>query len=129
MCLSGTVLPEVTWMNWDGLICFLGTADLQRTHEFYSETLGLKLHKDQGACRIYEIRPGAYVGFCVHHPVKSGPGTLITLLAADVDEVFSSFTRAGVDIETQPALNHEFGIYHFYAHDPNGYRLEVQRFV
>lgn len=117
-------------MRWDGLIPFYGTKDLMRTHEFYSGLLGLSLYKDQKTCRIYEVRPGAYVGFCLHHPVvPEHLSPMITLLTPDVDAVFEHFVRAGVEVDKQPAVNPKYNIYHFFAKDPNGYKVEVQMFL
>ena len=45
-------------------ITFLKTRDLDATSAFYSGILGLPLALDQGACRIFAITGGAYIGFC-----------------------------------------------------------------
>lgn len=117
-------------MRWDGLIMFLGTSDLEASHRFYSDLLGLPLVRDQGVCRIYEVCPGAFVGFCRHHPVCSpDESPIVTLLIEDVDGVCRQLRESGVEITSGPELNPRFNIYHFFCRDPMGYRVEVQKFL
>lgn len=117
-------------MSWDGLIPFFGTRDLEATHRFYTDLLGLKLDRDQGLCRIYEVLPGAYVGFCTHHdPVPPEISPIITLLTEDVDGAFRRLSDAGAALETEPRENEKFSIYHFFVRDPSGYKVEIQRFL
>ncbi len=118
------------WMDWDGLVPFFGVSDLERTHHFYGETLGLPLYKDQGVCRIYEVIPGAYVGFCSHHPaVPPEFSPMITLLTPSVDQAHRQLVEAGVAVDGEPRVNPRFNIYHFFARDPDGYKVEIQRFL
>ena len=117
-------------MNWDGAATFLHTDDLDKTHEFYHETLGLRLFKDQGACRIYEVVPGSYLGFCVHFPRPEKKDTILTLLTDDVDGVYDRMVGdQEITVEHAPSVNEKFNIYHFFARDPNGYKVEVQKFL
>lgn len=117
-------------MQYEGLIVFLGTNDLEKTHEFYQDILGLPLYKDQGLCRIYDIEGGGKIGFCEHMGVSvSGKSPIITFLTDDVDGVYKKLLKKGVKIEKEPGLNPKFNIYHFFATDPNGYFVEIQRFL
>ncbi len=117
-------------MIWDGLIPFFGTTNLEATHHFYHDLLGLGVYKDQGLCIIYQVRPGACIGFCTHHPVvPSEFSPMITLLTADVDGVYERLVAAGVKADGLPRVNPRFAIYHFFVRDPNGYKVEVQRFL
>jgi len=116
-------------VNYDGLIIFLGTDDLEATHNFYSDVLGLPLYKDQGACRIYDIPGGGRLGFCTHIPVtKAEKSPIITLLTEDVDAVHTSIQQTGQNLDP-PRINPRFKVYHFFATDPNGYWVEIQRFL
>jgi len=116
--------------RWDGFIAFFGTKDLEATHQFYHVLLGLPLYIDQELCRIYEVRDGAYVGFCTHHPtIPPEISPMITLVTNDVDGIHRSLTHAGVETEAPPKVNPRFHIYHFFARDPNGYRVEIQKFL
>jgi catechol 2,3-dioxygenase-like lactoylglutathione lyase family enzyme len=63
-----------------GFIAFLGTKDLDATHEFYSSVLGLDLVVDQNACRIYKVPGGGFIGFCEHLEVcRAGRAPILTL--------------------------------------------------
>lgn len=117
-------------MAYEGLIVFLGTNDLEATHKFYHNTLNLPLYKDQGLCRIYDVPGGGKVGFCEHMDVSiRGKSPIITLLIDDVDGVYKRLSEKGVNIEKEPGVNPKFNIYHFFAVDPNGYYVEIQRFL
>ena len=45
-------------------ITFLYVEDLERSDRFYAGLLGLPLVVDQGACRIFRVAAGAYLGVC-----------------------------------------------------------------
>lgn len=114
----------------DGLIIFLGTQDLEATDHFYRLTLGLDLYRDQGVCRIYSVPGGGKIGFCTHVPVIKGDRSpIITFVLDDVDEAYRRLITAGVDVPHAPQENPRYRIYHFFAQDPNGYTIEIQRFL
>jgi len=117
-------------VQWDGLVAFLPTDDLQATHRFYHELLGMPLYKDQGKCRIYRVSNDSYVGFCTHFPQSAPEGMIITLLTDRVDEAYESLSgQQDIAVEHPPKQNPQFNIYHFFAHDPNGYKVEIQKFL
>lgn len=117
-------------MQWKGSIFFLGTDDLVKTDHFYREVLKLKLILDQGLCRIYEIQNGGQIGFCGHHPVShQGKSPIITLLTDDVDQWYAYLKQQGIEVENQPQVNEKFKIYHFFVKDPDGYTVEIQKFL
>lgn len=116
--------------NWDGVISFFGTDNLEETHKFYNEILDLPLYKDQGVCRIYTVPGGGKIGFCSHMAVThQGKSPIITLLTDDVDGVYDRLLKADYDIPEPPTENKQFKIYHFFMSDPNGYTVEIQRFL
>jgi predicted enzyme related to lactoylglutathione lyase len=116
-------------LHWGGLIVFLGSVDLEATHQFYNRLLALPLYKDQGRCRIYHIPGGGCIGFCSHMPVvKAKKAPILTLLTEDVDGAWKLLHSAGMNPHP-PAVNPQFRIYHFFCHDPNGYLVEIQRFL
>lgn len=111
------------------LIHFYGCLDLQKTKEFYVDLCGLTLFKDQGKCHIYALSSTAMVGFCLHldgtHQEKS---PIITFVVEDVSMMHSKMVEA----EKQPSemrINEFFKLEHFFMKDPNGYTVEVQRFI
>ncbi|WP_353894033.1 VOC family protein [Proteinivorax hydrogeniformans] len=115
--------------NWTGMVAFYGTDDLEKTHKFYHELLGLNLYKDQGLCKIYSVREGGKIGFCSHLEVLTKEKSpIITLLTDDVDKVYKSLINSGLDVP-KPKVNPKFNIYHFFTKDPNGYSLEIQKFL
>ncbi|MEW6032840.1 MAG: VOC family protein [Bacillota bacterium] len=114
----------------DGLIVFFGIGDIDRTHAFYGGLLGLRLWRDQGVCRIYEVAQGGFIGFCAHHPaVPREASPIITLVTEDVDRLYRRLVEAGVEVTAPPRENPRFRIYHFFALDPDGHKVEVQKFL
>lgn len=117
-------------MHADALITFVYTRSLAGTAPFYEDALGLELALDQGGCRIYRVAADAYVGVCERSDAPSAPsGVILTLVSDDVDAWHDRLRAAGATIEKAPARNDDFGIYHCFARDPNGYLIEVQRFL
>lgn len=115
--------------KWDGLIAFFGTDNLRATDQFYNQVLELPLFKDQGKCRIYDVPGGGRLGFCTHLPAMQGEKTpILTLLTEDVDGIWLKLENAGMQPK-QPQNNRKFNIYHFFVPDPNGYTVEIQRFL
>lgn len=113
-------------------ITFLYTADLAESARFYETVLGLKLARDQGTCRIYQVTAGGYVGLCQRDDARPDPNRrdiIITLVTADVDEWYERLTSRGVVFEKPPGVNPTYNIYHCFLRDPNGYRIEIQRFL
>ncbi|GMV89081.1 MAG: hypothetical protein AMXMBFR81_20120 [Chthonomonas sp.] len=110
-------------------ITFLPTADLEATHRFYSGVLGLDLVLDQGSCRIYRVVGTSYWGFCERAAPTAPEQVVLTVCSDDVDARHRRFESSGLPTDGPPRTHAAFGIYHFYARDPNGYRIEVQRFL
>jgi catechol 2,3-dioxygenase-like lactoylglutathione lyase family enzyme len=114
----------------DAGITFLPTNDIQSTNHFYQVICGLRLVQDQGVCRIYEVCEGAYWGFCEHiAPLDNPRSVMLTLVTDNVDEWHRQLSEQGVQTDGVPRLNEKFGIFHFFADTPEGYRLEIQRFL
>ncbi|MBP2027497.1 catechol 2,3-dioxygenase-like lactoylglutathione lyase family enzyme [Acetoanaerobium pronyense] len=116
--------------NYDGLIVFLGTMDLEATDRFYKEVLGLTLYKDQGLCKIYDVPGGGKIGFCSHLSIcKSSDEPIITLVTKDVDLAYVNLTTSGMHPHGEPQVNTQFNIKNFFTTDPNGYIVEIQSFL
>ena len=118
-------------MKWDGNISFYGTDDLNKTDQFYRNNFNLKLFKDQGKCRIYKVPGGSMLGFCEHMEVLTkDKSPIITFLTDNVDKVYEELVKEeNVEILSKPVHNVEFSIYQFFLKDPNGYTIEVQKFL
>lgn len=114
----------------DAQITFLYTQDLQKSAYFYEDVLGLPLAVDQGSCRIYRlVDDKAYVGLCERAEQKPVAGIIFTIVTQDVDSWYHRITKHGVTCDGEPRTTEEYGIYHFFVNDPNGYLIEVQRFL
>ena len=114
----------------DQQITFLHTHDLVKTADFYENILKLPLVVDQGSCRIYRVSRDGYVGFCERAAMPDRPESIIiTLVTDDVDGWHRFLDGKGVVFETKPAENPVYKIYHCFLRDPNGYRIEIQRFL
>lgn len=113
---------------FDAQITFCYTRDLAGTARFYEDVLALPLALDQGGCRIYRTAGGAYLGFCGREDAARPAGVILTLVTDDVDGWHEKLAAAGVEFEKAPAHNPDYGIYHCFFRDPNGYLLEIQRF-
>jgi len=117
--------PSIT-----GAITFLPTNNLEATKEFYSERLGLKLVVDQGVCLIFKVTDAAFFGFCNHiQPLPNPDSVILTIVTDDPDAWHRHCQNAGIETDGEPRMNERYGICHFFAKDPNGYRVEFQRFA
>lgn len=116
------------------LVTFLYTTDLEATADFYERILGLKLILDQGSCRIYQVSPDGFIGFCaqgtaVDRQSADNSGVILTLVSHHVDEWYEFLQQQDVPIEKPPTLYERFNIYHLFIRDPNGYLVEIQTFL
>lgn len=112
----------------DAQITFLGCADLDRSRTFYESVVGLQLVVDQGSCLIFRAASDSYLGVCERTEVSPGVGTIVTLVADDVDGWCERIERAGGVVKSSPDHNDAYGIYHAFLEDPDGHTLEIQRF-
>lgn len=114
-------------------ITFLYYRDLDEVVPFYRDVLGLPLRVDQGWAKIYGVGEGACVGLVDETRgsmnVVEDKGVLLTLVVDDVDAWHAYMVEQGVKILRPPKFSDEIGVYCFFAEDPGGYRLEIQRFM
>lgn len=115
--------------QFDQQITFLYTEDLAATAKFYEEILDLELVLNQGQCRIVKIRDGAYLGYCEREVPPDKSGVILTFVTENVDQWYERLRKNGVQFEKSPAFNPQYNIYHCFFRDPNGYLLEIQRFI
>lgn len=111
-------------------ITFCYTDNLPVTDQFYVEIMGFPLVIDQGSCHIYSVTPHSFIGFCQRNAVGINHDNLIlTLVTDDVDGWYERLKAHGATVVEPPTTSERYRIYHFFARDPNGYRLEIQRFL
>ncbi len=116
----------------DHQITFLYTQDLQQSARFYEDILGLTLARDQTTCRIYHTGQHSYVGICQRDDALAQPerrDIIVTLVTPEVDAWYSTLLERGAVIDHAPAVNPKYNIYHFFLRDPNGYLIEIQKFL
>lgn len=113
-------------------ITFLYTPDLGKTAQFYENVLGLRLWRDQGTCRIYHVSADGLLGVCERADAVIDPqqrDVIVTLVTPEVDGWYERLRARGAVFEKPPAINPEYNIYHCFLRDPNGYLIEIQRFL
>lgn len=115
---------------FDAQIVFIPTADLDACAAFYETVLMLPLILDQGGIKIYQAAGGGYLGFCRSDgPLAADDRLILTFITADVDAWHARLSDQGVVTDGPPRENPRYRIYHFFARDPDGYRIEIQRFL
>lgn len=113
----------------DSLILFLKTRKPVETRDFYSRVMSSPVVLEQSGCWIHQVSKSGFVGFCDRDGVTDNPeSVMITYVLDDVDAAYQRLLANGVEVDGEPRLNPTYGIYHFFAKDPNGYSIEVQRF-
>lgn len=118
-------------------VTFLYVRDLATSERFYGGTLGLELVLNQGLARIYRIgRSNAFLGICLSSAVQQAPppdraplGVIVTFVTDDVDGAYAELRARGVAFEKAPASNATYNIYNCFFRDPDGYLLEIQKFL
>lgn len=117
-------------MTFKEFITFLGTKDLKITSNFYQNIIGLTLYKDQGVCLIFDVNKQSKIGFCKHMAVlHKDKSPILTFITGNVDEIYNKLVNLGLEIKEKPQINQKFNIYHFFLKDPNGYTIEIQKFL
>lgn len=118
-------------------VTFCYVPDLEATAAFYEDVLGLTKVLDQGACRIYHVAAGAFMGFCTQTanvPGHVAEGVILTFVvgtSAEVDAwaTYLHESGGGEWIDNGPIHNEQFNIYHLFLRDPSGYLVEIQAFL
>lgn len=120
----------------DTQITFIYTVDLTHSAAFYEQTMGFKLWLDQGSCRIYRVSDTGLLGVCQASDTSKGAvstglqrNVIFTIVTNDVDRWYEHLRRQGVSFEKPPQQNDAYRIYHCFLRDPNGYLIEIQRFL
>ncbi len=117
-------------LSFASSITFCYTDNLTRTSQWYEDVLGLSLAIDQGNCRIYHITGKGFIGFCERKAVSINHDDLIlTFVTDDVDGWYQRLKEHNAIVVGKPEINEPYNVYHFFARDPNGYRIEIQQFL
>ena len=124
-------------VSFDQQVTFLYVKDLERSERFYGKILELELVLNQGLARIYRVGTGnAFLGICLSSAVQQAPppdraplGVIVTFVTNDVDGIYSALRAKGVEFEKTPTINTTYNIYNCFFRDPDGYLLEIQKFL
>jgi len=107
-------------------ILFLNTQELDLNRKFYQARIGMSAWLDQDDCIILK-HGNLMIGFCKGEIVPfGGMITFFFETKAEVDEIYH---KLEAEADSQPKENEKFRIYHFFAQDPEGRRLEFQTFL
>lgn len=108
------------------MIIFYKTQKLKEIQSFYQGKMGMNLWLDQGSCLIFE-KGNLKLGFCNSGEAETA-GTITFLYDSikEVDAVYQTFEEIST---TQPKVNPDYNIYHFWGKDPEGRSLEFQYFL
>lgn len=107
-------------------IIFLSTRMREEIVEFYTSRLGMTVWLEQEDCTILR-QDNLVLGFCQRD--QADTGGIITFWHGSNREVDSDYERLKDIAEGAPLVNEKYRIYHFFLRDPEGRRLEVQRFL
>jgi catechol 2,3-dioxygenase-like lactoylglutathione lyase family enzyme len=107
-------------------IIFLSTTMLDDIVEFYTSRLGLTVWIEQDDCTILR-QDNLILGFCQRESADTGG--IITFWYGSNKEVDDEYAKFKEVADGPPQVNERYRIYHFFFRDPEGRRLEVQRFL
>ena len=110
------------------LISWIYVENRDRSRSFYRDGLGLQEVLDQEDCSILRVTDSAFLGLCERPAPRGTPGLLLCFVEADVDGRVAELIAAGACLEQAPRDNPRYGIYHAFLKDPDGHRIEIQRF-
>lgn len=107
-------------------IIFLRTAKFDEVRAFYTETIGMTVWLEQPDIAI--LRHGnLLIGF--HQQSQADLDGLITFFYETAAEVVQMHARLRNVAAAEPRENPKYQIYHFYATDPEGRKIEFQQFL
>lgn len=106
-------------------IIFFATTHLQELATFYQEKLGCQLWLEQQDILI--LKHGNML-FGLHRLENSDNEGLMSFFYESREEVDQVYETLKDVANRPPKVNEEYGIYHFFAVDPEGRKLEFQSF-
>jgi nitroreductase len=107
-------------------IVFYGTGNLELMRGFYRERLGLSLLLEQADCLLLQ-QGNLVLGFCARAEIETSG--IICFVCSSPEEVDTMYHNLAEKAEDRPRKNERYGLYHFFARDPEGRRLEFQYFL
>ncbi len=112
-------------------VAFYPCVDIEKTEQFYSKIIGLKLVFSGPGSRIFACGAGGHFGFVEYSDKKAAKGRLCLSLNCETEEQVSEYyqavIRAGGKPKGEPGLHLFQPVFSFFIEDPNGYLVEFQR--
>ncbi len=122
-------------MDICGQITFLYFDNLPLAFDFFENTLGLDLYKDQGMdfCRIYLVTDTSFIG-CVNRQkgsvaATSRDGVLTTFVVKDLEGFYAKIAGLNLTGLTPIKVSERIGVKSATFFGPEGYKFEVQQFI
>lgn len=106
-------------------IVFFRTLDLDTVREFYTERVGCEVWLVQADCVVFQ-HGNLLFGFCTR--AAADQEGLLTFVYDHREEVDAAHERFGDIADAAPILNEKYEVYHFFATDPEGRKIEFQSF-
>ena len=107
-------------------IVFIRTTNLLRIREFYTGHVGMTAWLEQTGITIL-AHENMLIGFQEAETIDRD--CLLTFWFRTRSEVDTMYTRFRASAVAEPAPNSQFGIYNFFATDPDERRIEFQAFL
>ena len=107
-------------------IVFYKTKNLPQIVEFYLSNTGAEIWLDQGKCVIMK-QGNMLFGFC--QADQADRSSILTFFYPTAGSVNNLYRNLKSIAEEPPRINPQFRIYHFFAHDPEGRKIEFQAFL
>ncbi|WP_162224432.1 VOC family protein [Halorussus amylolyticus] len=107
-------------------ITFFATTDLERIRDFYVETVGADVWLEQPDCTILKY-DNQLLGFCERETADTEG--ILTFVFHDREGVDEMYEILADRARGEPHENETYGIYQFFADDPEGRAVEFQTFL
>jgi hypothetical protein len=108
----------------DGIV-FFRTEGLADVVAFYRDRVGAEVWLEQPDCTI--LRAGGFrVGFCRGETAETDG--IVTLVVDGRTAVDGMYDELADVTDEEPRYNDRYGIYQFFATDPDGRTVEIQSF-
>jgi catechol 2,3-dioxygenase-like lactoylglutathione lyase family enzyme len=114
-------------------ITFFYYKDTEKANQFYQDVMGFELAVDQGWSKIYRIVDNAFMGVVdeskgAHRANEIKPVEL-TLVVDDPDAWHTYLLNKGIKPISEPRNVESMNLRMFLLHDPEGYLIEIQKFL
>ncbi|MBP0969256.1 MAG: VOC family protein [Oscillospiraceae bacterium] len=114
-------------------VVFLPCSDIEKTIEFYRDTIGLPVFQKQGdSLYIFDTGYG-YWGFCQYgdkrRPLSGPQGVCLSLNLDSNEAVLEKYEelKDRCKVYREPAEHPVYPVFSFFVLDPDGYLVEFQK--